>query len=38
VEKAHSVAFAWEGRNYRGVVREHVKCGDGGINLLLELL
>ncbi|MDH0301508.1 MULTISPECIES: hypothetical protein [unclassified Pseudomonas] len=37
VERAHSVAFVWEGRSYRGVVRDHVRCGDGGINLLLEL-
>ncbi|MBC3455626.1 MULTISPECIES: hypothetical protein [Pseudomonas] len=37
MEKAHSVAFAWEGRSYRGLVRDSVKCGDGGINLLLEL-
>ncbi|MDF0731814.1 hypothetical protein P0Y43_13950 [Pseudomonas entomophila] len=37
VERAHSVAFTWDGRTYRGVVRDHGKCGDGGLNLLLEL-
>ncbi|CAK14934.1 hypothetical protein [Pseudomonas entomophila] len=37
VDRAHSVSFIWEGRSYRGVVRDHVKCGDGGLNLLLEL-
>ncbi|MCG8291767.1 hypothetical protein [Pseudomonas entomophila] len=37
VDRAHSVSFTWEGRSYRGVVRDHVKCGDGGLNLLLEL-
>ena len=26
-----------EGRSYHGVVRDHGKCGDGGLNLLLEL-
>ncbi|HDS1734289.1 hypothetical protein [Pseudomonas sp. BP8] len=34
---AHSVAFTWEGRSYRGVVGDHSKCGDGGLNLILEL-
>lgn len=37
VDRAHSVAFVWDGRSYHGVVRDHGKCGDGGINLLLEL-
>ncbi|WDY60092.1 hypothetical protein [Pseudomonas sp. PSKL.D1] len=37
VERAHSVAFIWDGQTYRGVVRDHGKCGDGGLNLLLEL-
>ncbi|MBC3419709.1 MULTISPECIES: hypothetical protein [unclassified Pseudomonas] len=37
VERAHSVTFAWEGRRYRGIVRDRGKCGDGGLNLLLEL-
>ena len=37
VERAHSVAFVWDGRSYHGVVRDQGKCGDGGLNLLLEL-
>lgn len=37
VERAHSVAFIWEGRRYHGVVRDQGKCGDGGLNLLVEL-
>ena len=37
VDRAHSVAFIWDGRSYRGVVRDQGKCGDGGLNLLLEL-
>jgi len=37
VERAHSVAFVWDGQSYRGVVRDKGKCGDGGLNLLLEL-
>lgn len=37
VDRAHSVAFVWDGRSYHGVVRDHGKCGDGGLNLLLEL-
>lgn len=37
VERAHSVAFIWDGRSYHGLVRHHGKCGDGGLNLLLEL-
>jgi hypothetical protein len=37
LDRAHSVAFTWDGRSYRGVVRDHGRCGDGGLNLLLEL-
>ncbi len=37
VERAHSVAFVWDGRSYHGVVRDQGKCGDGGLNLLVEL-
>ncbi|WP_411564765.1 hypothetical protein [Pseudomonas shirazensis] len=37
LQSAHSVAFSIDGRSYHGVVRQHGKCGDGGINLLVEL-
>ncbi|MCO7514269.1 hypothetical protein NJF44_11980 [Pseudomonas guariconensis] len=37
LERAHSVAFVWDGRSYHGVVRDHGKCGDGSLNLVLEL-
>lgn len=37
LDRAHSVAFVWDGRSYHGVVRDHAKCGDGGMNLVLEL-
>ncbi|MBK4997832.1 hypothetical protein IAE37_000108 [Pseudomonas sp. S31] len=37
VDRAHSVAFIFEGCSYHGVVRDRGKCGDGGLNLLLEL-
>lgn len=37
VHRAHSVAFIWDGRSYHGVVRDQGKCGDGGLNFLLEL-
>lgn len=37
LDRAHSVAFTLDGRSYHGVVRDHGKCGDGGLNLLVEL-
>ncbi len=32
VERAHSVALSGTGGNYHGVVRDHVKCGEWGVD------